>query len=198
MALVLSLAEGDEFNIASRRYRLLTLRKPNGCTVVELGGCMHEVSLDAPATLPDGVTLQEGLRKQQDVVRLMIVAPKTTKIWRGEYKYDAPVALLAPVPEEHLIFWVRAEAARLVRKIVTPRGIDETVAACIARAARKLGWTYSRTEDVWRQDARRQPLTGASARLSSGLPWLWHVGGGNAESTRLRIDGARIRRRRVG
>jgi hypothetical protein len=49
----------------------------------------------------------------------------------------------------------RSEAARLVRLAAMPRQMDDTVAACIARAAGKLGWSYSRAEDVWRGEARR-------------------------------------------
>jgi hypothetical protein len=49
----------------------------------------------------------------------------------------------------------RVEAAKLVRRVAAPRGFDETIQACIARAARRLGWNYPRTEDIWRCEARR-------------------------------------------
>lgn len=48
----------------------------------------------------------------------------------------------------------REEAGRLV-KMVVQRGCHETIKSCIARAATKLGWTFSRTQDVWRMEARR-------------------------------------------
>lgn len=49
----------------------------------------------------------------------------------------------------------RSEAAALVRLAAGPRGYDDTIGACIARAAAKLGWPYRRTEDIWRGEARR-------------------------------------------
>lgn len=103
MALVLSLIEGDEFNIGYRRYRLSAVEAPSGCVVTELGEGTHAVGPDNPIRIRKDVTLQEGLRQQQNTVRLMITAPKEARIWRGVYQYTAPVALLAPVPEEHLI-----------------------------------------------------------------------------------------------
>lgn len=49
----------------------------------------------------------------------------------------------------------RIEAASLVRQVAAARGFDETIQACIQRAALRLGWSYSRTEDIWRREARR-------------------------------------------
>jgi len=49
----------------------------------------------------------------------------------------------------------REEAARLVRLAAEPRGMSDTVTVCMARAAKALGWSYTRTEDVWRGMARR-------------------------------------------
>jgi hypothetical protein len=49
----------------------------------------------------------------------------------------------------------RKETAELVRQVAHARGFDETVQACIARAALRLGWSFSRTEDIWRREARR-------------------------------------------
>lgn len=49
----------------------------------------------------------------------------------------------------------RNEAAALIRLVSGPRGWDETIQACIARAANKLGWSYLRAEDIWRKQARR-------------------------------------------
>lgn len=49
----------------------------------------------------------------------------------------------------------RIEAARLIRRVAAPREFDETIQVCIQRAAHKLGWSYSRAEDIWRHEARR-------------------------------------------
>lgn len=49
----------------------------------------------------------------------------------------------------------RKEAAALVRQVAGPRGHDDTIQACIARAASTLRWSYTRTADVWRGAARR-------------------------------------------
>jgi hypothetical protein len=49
----------------------------------------------------------------------------------------------------------RDEAAKLVRLVAEPRGMGDTITRCIERAARRLGWSYRRTEDIWRQEARR-------------------------------------------
>lgn len=103
MALVLSLLEGDEFNIGHRRFRLTAVHLPVGCVVVQLGEGAHEIGPEKPTPVRESITLQEGLRQKPNDVRLMIVAPKDEKIWRGKYQHNAAVALLAPVPEEHLI-----------------------------------------------------------------------------------------------
>jgi hypothetical protein len=49
----------------------------------------------------------------------------------------------------------RSEAAALVRLAAGQRGYDDTIQACIKRAAHKLGWSYTRTEDIWRGEAKR-------------------------------------------
>ena len=46
-----------------------------------------------------------------------------------------------------------AEARELVQRVAEPRGAS--IKASIARAARRLEWSYSRTRDVWYGDARR-------------------------------------------
>lgn len=48
----------------------------------------------------------------------------------------------------------RAEAAMLVRK-VAGYSHRESVKTRIARAAERLGWSYRRTEDIWRREAAR-------------------------------------------
>jgi hypothetical protein len=49
----------------------------------------------------------------------------------------------------------RNEAAELVRGVAGERGWSDTIQACIARAAQRLGWSYVRTEDIWRKQAKR-------------------------------------------
>ena len=47
------------------------------------------------------------------------------------------------------------EAARLVRLAAEPLTTRDTVNRCMQRAATRLGWSYTRVEDVWRKEARR-------------------------------------------
>ena len=47
----------------------------------------------------------------------------------------------------------RQEAAALVKKIIE-RGFGELTKVSIGRAASTLGWSYGRTEDIWRVEAR--------------------------------------------
>lgn len=49
----------------------------------------------------------------------------------------------------------REEAARLVKAVAEPAIMGDTVKVCIARAAQRMRWTYNRTEDIWRMEARR-------------------------------------------
>src|SRR5215813_8904428 len=48
-----------------------------------------------------------------------------------------------------------AEASCLIRRVAGPREVGDSVKALIRRASRRLGWQFSRTKDVWYQDARR-------------------------------------------
>lgn len=43
----------------------------------------------------------------------------------------------------------------LVRRIAEPRDVGDSVKAAIVRAARRLGFPFSRTKDLWYGDARR-------------------------------------------
>lgn len=45
------------------------------------------------------------------------------------------------------------EAADLVRRVAEPRLVDDSVKGAIRRAARKLGWSFSRTRHVWYRTA---------------------------------------------
>jgi len=48
-----------------------------------------------------------------------------------------------------------AEASHLLRRVAEPRPIGDSVKQAIARAARRCGLSFTRTEDLWRQEARR-------------------------------------------
>ncbi len=47
------------------------------------------------------------------------------------------------------------EASVLVRRVAGPRDTGESVKVAIARAARMLGFDYSRTKSLWYRNARR-------------------------------------------
>ena len=49
----------------------------------------------------------------------------------------------------------REEAAHLVRLAAEPRTARDTITKCMHRASLRLGWSYTRVEDVWRKNARR-------------------------------------------
>jgi hypothetical protein len=48
-----------------------------------------------------------------------------------------------------------SDAMRIVQLAAEPRPVGDSVKAAIGRAARRLGWSYTRTRDVWYGDARR-------------------------------------------
>ncbi len=54
----------------------------------------------------------------------------------------------------HLAQQARMEAAALIAA-VSCRRVAEPVKTAIQRAAQRLGWSYTRAEDVWRLEARR-------------------------------------------
>jgi hypothetical protein len=47
------------------------------------------------------------------------------------------------------------EASVLVRRVAEPRTVGDSVKSAISRAARRLGWRFSRTKDIWYASARR-------------------------------------------
>jgi hypothetical protein len=47
------------------------------------------------------------------------------------------------------------EARNLVKRCAEPRPVGDSVKAAINRAAKRLGFTYSRTKDIWYCGARR-------------------------------------------
>lgn len=48
-----------------------------------------------------------------------------------------------------------SDAMRIVQLAAEPRPVGDSVKAAVGRAARRLGWSYTRTRDVWYGDARR-------------------------------------------
>ncbi len=64
---------------------------------------------------------------------------------------------MSPISEEHRLLRQahREEAAELAKRACEPVRPGEKIAAQIARAARALGFSYTRTEDLWRMEARR-------------------------------------------
>ena len=48
-----------------------------------------------------------------------------------------------------------SDAMRMVRIAAGPRLVGDSIKAAIGRAARKLGWSFTRTRDIWYGDARR-------------------------------------------
>jgi hypothetical protein len=47
------------------------------------------------------------------------------------------------------------EAQTLVRSIAEPRAVGDSVKVSISKAARRLGFSFSRAKDIWYGDARR-------------------------------------------
>lgn len=45
-------------------------------------------------------------------------------------------------------------ASEIIQKRIAPVGLCQSVAERIRHAARKLGWTYSRTKEIWYRNAR--------------------------------------------
>lgn len=48
-----------------------------------------------------------------------------------------------------------SDAMQMVRVAAGPRLVGDSIKAAIGRAARALGWSFTRTRDVWYGDARR-------------------------------------------
>jgi hypothetical protein len=45
-------------------------------------------------------------------------------------------------------------ASEIIQKRIAPVGLRQSVADRIRHAARKLGWSYSRTKEIWYRNAR--------------------------------------------
>lgn len=48
-----------------------------------------------------------------------------------------------------------SEASALVRQIAEPRPVGDSIKSAIGRASRRLGFSFSRTKDIWYAHARR-------------------------------------------
>lgn len=48
-----------------------------------------------------------------------------------------------------------SDAMQMVQLAAEPRPVGDSVKAAINRSARRLGWSFTRTRDVWYGDARR-------------------------------------------
>jgi hypothetical protein len=47
------------------------------------------------------------------------------------------------------------QASELVRLVAEPRPVGDSVKAAISRAARRLGWSPTRTKSIWYEEAHR-------------------------------------------
>jgi hypothetical protein len=148
MALVINLSQGQQFNIGHRRFRIEQVNPNHGCSVTELGGSQYSVCFDVPTIVDSTITLQEGVRQHVNSVRLMIEAPKTCRIWRGSYEYDTSVALLAPIPEEHLFSGQeccveRGRVAFGSRDFLVFRDLDERLSGSHCQVLIYASWSSS-------------------------------------------------------
>lgn len=50
---------------------------------------------------------------------------------------------------------IAGEASLLVRRVAEPRPVGDSIKAAIVRTARRLGFSYTRTRDIWYGNARR-------------------------------------------
>jgi hypothetical protein len=72
------------------------------------------------------------------------------------------------------------EAATLIRQAAEPRPVGDSVKAAIRRAAMRLGFSFSRSKDIWYGDARRidagemDALRGLAARYANIAATLRH------------------------
>ncbi|MES2846450.1 MAG: hypothetical protein V4747_15630 [Pseudomonadota bacterium] len=102
MALVLSLKQGDVFNVGIRRFRIDDVISSELVILHELGQAKHQVSQGSVQTVGSDVSFQLSDKSSDATCRLMIYAPDTLPIWRRDAPSKADVSILAPVPLEHL------------------------------------------------------------------------------------------------
>src|ERR1035438_7897518 len=109
MGLAITVAKGDTFTIGDQKFTVQDIQRGAGLTIEDPEGRAVQVGQDAPVAVMRGVTLLDGPRVLAGKARLVIDAPKTIKIIRGDWREPAveettlaDVALLASVPIEHL------------------------------------------------------------------------------------------------
>jgi hypothetical protein len=62
---------------------------------------------------------------------------------------------MSEFPSEQSEMSSSSEARALVRQVAEPREVGDSVKAAIVRAAKRLGFRFTRTKDLWYGDARR-------------------------------------------
>jgi sRNA-binding carbon storage regulator CsrA len=110
MGLVITRSVGETFWVGDSRYVVVVIGRSSGCTLLARDGTTIEVNQDSQAALGEVTKVSEGLRTQSTKTRLVIDAPRSIKIWRGEVREKSSevddsqteLALLAPVPYRHL------------------------------------------------------------------------------------------------
>lgn len=107
MALVIGVAEGDGFTVVGRHFRVSDVRPREGCVLTADDGAVFEIDQTTPRLIRPEVTVLEGLRVSRNATRLVITAPRSIDIQRDReasalVKPMSEIALLAPVPIEHL------------------------------------------------------------------------------------------------
>jgi len=103
MALVITLGVGDTFTVGPHHYRVAGLQPEEGIDLVDGSGRQFHIDQGDAREILAGITFREGPRVLLTKARLAIVAPREMKILRGETREDSDVALLAVVPEVHLL-----------------------------------------------------------------------------------------------
>jgi hypothetical protein len=100
MGLVITVSEGERFNVGVRKF-VLEETTPSLSVLAEIGGCQYEIT-DAPSVLGEEFVIRRTAVDGFSFARLRIDAPDSMRIWRGTYMGGSDAELLAPVPLEHL------------------------------------------------------------------------------------------------
>lgn len=122
MALVLTLGQGETFNVAERKFLIVEVGAET-VTVQEVGGEAVVLDPEEPQQFGDDLRLRQGHRVLSGKARIAVEAPKASKIWRNTFNLDAPIALLASVPLEHLNEGLETQA-RVGRVAFGSRAVD--------------------------------------------------------------------------
>ncbi|MEI9898886.1 MAG: hypothetical protein WDN31_00780 [Hyphomicrobium sp.] len=111
MGLVMSRGVGEALWIGDDRFHVAKIAKGVGCTLMDRYGKEIAVGPASAVSLGDEISIQEGIRRTGNATKLVIRAPRAIPILRGDQRETAAplddsqseVALLAPVPREHLV-----------------------------------------------------------------------------------------------